>query len=226
MTPFRLMRRQQRWWINFTGCYVNWELTGGEISKATPVMKQFCRWWPQTIFLSSFCLTVSLHEVVSTTNRDCSGRAAPPGWYPYVPWPENNAVLCLLCWRSYHTTGQYTRRGRGAVGGQRPSSRNATYTLKHMTTWPQIGYLCTPQPNRYLPENTRVVTLSPDRWEQHHAKHMWRTRVSEEFLPWRTFWILQHPPAWLVQWVSDVLGRLSQRWPVCCQVPGWETQTH
>lgn len=62
--------------------------------------------------------------------------------------------------------------------------------------------------------------------DKHHAKHMWRTRVSEESLPWRTFWFLQHPPAWLVQWVSDVLGRLSQRWPVCCQVPGWETQTH
>lgn len=133
MTPFRPVRRQQRWWINFTGWYLHLEPTSRELNMAAPVREQFCSWW-QKAFLSPHSVTVSLHEVVSTTNRGCSGRAASPGRDPHVQWPENKAVLYLLCWRSDHTTGQHARKGRvgGLLQGNNPAAE-LRFTL--LGTW-------------------------------------------------------------------------------------------
>lgn len=212
MSPFRPVRRQQRWWINFTGCCLTWEPARREVKMAAPVREQLCWWW-QWAFLSPHSGTVSLHEVGSTTNRGCSGRAASPGRYPHVQWPENKAVLYLLCWRSYHTTGQHARKGRvgGLLQGNNPA---AELLFTRLGTW-----------QNELKKASCWLLHSPTRvWDE--SSNTLSTCDGSESL--RSFCCGEHSDSCsnLVQWISDVLGRLSQKWPVCCQVPGWETPTH
>ena len=109
--------------------------TGGNeaICKTTPKKEWFCRWWPQTICLSSSFLTdfwLVFHFASALHTRGGMRRYLQPTEVAQVvPFIKDGTLMCAVArrldvspsrvsraWRTYQETGQYTRR---RVGGCR-----------------------------------------------------------------------------------------------------------